>query len=112
MPLQFRFAGGEIKNNQIVLCLPYQQQHHSTGYPLKSELHFEVDVSVQLVGLQHLSGGSTNFDSFSITLRKLDSLENLAGGNSADKSMSNDSGEILRLSPRCNLYPHTISIAY
>jgi hypothetical protein len=114
MPLHFR-SPGPCSKMFLACALPYKENqlvHHNAGYPLKSELQFEVDVSVQLVGLQHFYSSvnphvaKANFDSFCFQVRKTASLDILAGGTSADKFVSNGN-EIFKLSPRCNLDPGT-----
>jgi hypothetical protein len=115
MPLQFRSAGANSKLPLALFALPYKEHqlvNHNTGYSLKSELQFEVNMSVQLVGLQHLFSSinpgvkKANFESFCFQVRKTASQDILAGGTSADKCVSGDS-EYFRLSPRCNLDPDT-----
>jgi hypothetical protein len=115
MPLQFRCAGANSNlHHAFKFALPYKEHQlpvHSTGYPLKSELQFEVNRKVQLVGLQHVTSVNakvvkTNFDSFCFQVRETVSQDCLAGGTSADKILSNGT-EFFRMSPRCILDPGT-----
>ena len=123
MPLQFRAAGVKVDlHPAFMFALPYKEHHlikHVTIYPLKSELQFEVDRKVQLVGLQHVPSVAVsvvkkNFDSFCFQVRETVSRDCPAGGTSAHKLLSNGS-EFFSVSPKCILEPdtnYTIDVFY
>lgn len=115
LPLHFRCAARTESKWPLALDLPYkvhQNQINDSLVALKSEIQFDVDRCVQLVGIQHLLPSdnpnveAANFDSFSFQVRKTGSLHILAGGNSADKFLSKGS-EFFRVSPKCILSGHT-----
>jgi hypothetical protein len=118
MPLQFRTASGVNSKLPFAfsIALPYKEHQlfsHRTGYPLKSELQFEVDRKVQLVGLQHFVSSvnehviKANFDSFCFQVRKMISKNCLAAGTSADSFVSNGT-ELFRPRGMCILHPGTV----
>jgi hypothetical protein len=111
MPIQFGTASG-VKS-KFSIDLPYKEHQvclYKSGCPLKSELRFEVDRKVQLVGLHHFVNSfniiKANFDSFCFQVRKTDARDCLAGGTSGDSLVRNGS-EFFRVSRRCILDPGT-----
>jgi len=118
MPNQFRTASG--MNSKLPyafsIALPYiecDNCFHNTGYPLISELQFEVNRKVQLVALQHSVTSindyviEENFDSFCFQVRKRNSQDCLAAGTSADCFVSNGT-EFFRPRGMCILHPGTV----
>ena len=91
----------------------FYDKHLFYSRPLKSEIQFEVDKSVQLVGLQYFSSASpsvikAHFESFYFQVRKTASQEILGGGNSADRLVSNGiNDDLFRVSPSCILDANT-----